>query len=120
MKNKILIAGDEPDIFFAFKKILRSDRCHIFTLTRSDNMLHFISRQYPALLILNLKLYGNFTTDILVRIRQLYPGLPILVMTAFTNVLTEELILRLGATGYIRMPFDIHETLIKIRQFIQA
>lgn len=119
MKNKILIAGDETNIFFAFNKILKSDHCHLYNITHSNDIFYFISQQYPALLILNLTLYGDFTKELLVRIKKLFPCLPILVMTTFTNVLTEKLILQLGASGYIPMPFDIHVTLAKIREFIR-
>jgi len=117
MKNKLLIVGEEPDIFLAFKKMLKGEHYQMVTSSQPNEIFHLVSRQYPSLLILNLNLYGNFSAEFLVQLKKIFPSLPILVMTTFTNVLTEKLILQLGASGYIRMPFDINEMLVKIRHF---
>lgn len=119
MNNKILIVGDEPGIDLAFKKMLKGEHYQMFTSSQPNEIFHLVSKHHPSLLILNLKLYGNFSAELLVQLKKIFPSLPILAMTTFTNVLTEKLIMQLGASGYIRMPFDIHEMLVKIRQFSQ-
>ncbi|MBU0713108.1 response regulator [bacterium] len=119
MKNKILIVGDESGIFFAFKKMLKGEHYQMVTSSQPNEIFHLVLKLHPSLLILNLKLYGNFRAELLVQLKKTFPSLPILAMTTFTNVLTEKLIMRLGASGYIRMPFDIHEMLVKIRQLSQ-
>ncbi len=119
MKNKLMIVGDEPEIFFALKKILKGKPYQMCTSSHPNEIFHLVPILQPSLLILDLNLYGSFNTELLVQLKKIFPSLPILVMTTFTNVLTEQLILHLGASGYIRMPFDIHEMLVKIRQFSQ-
>lgn len=119
MKNKILIAGDDPGLFLAIKKMLKKEHCQLYTSSHPNEIFHLITKIHPRLLILNLKLYGNFGTELLVQIKKIFPYLQILVMTAFSNVLTEQFILQLGASGYLAMPFDIREMLYKIQQFLQ-
>ncbi len=116
MKQKLLIVGDDPTLFEAFRKLLKTERYQVITSSHPNEIFHLISTMHPGLLIMNLKLYGDFGTELLVQVKKIFPPLAVLVMTTFTNVLTERFILQLGANDYISMPFDIRDMLTKIRQ----
>ena len=60
----------------------------------------------PSVLVLDLSLPGTPGQDICREISQLAPSLPIIILSARTEVMDKVLLLELGAHDYVTKPFS--------------
>ena len=118
MKNSILVVDDEVGILIAFRKILEHENFFIITSAYPREALEIISTQNPQLVILDIKMPEISGYSLLRQIKKRYPKIPVMIMTAYSNIFTEQDILQMGADGYLKKPFEIQEMLTKVKQFV--
>jgi len=111
----ILIVEDEPGIVSFLEQGL--DAAGYATLHTPDGAtgLALAQRDDVDLVILDLGLPGLRGEDVLVRLRQLRPGLPVIVLTAKTATADKVANLDAGADDYVVKPFSFSELLARIR-----
>ncbi len=69
----------------------------------------------PSVLVLDLSLPGTPGQDVCREISQAAPSLPIIVLSAKTEVTDKVLLLELGAHDYVTKPFSPRELLARVR-----
>ena len=69
----------------------------------------------PSVLVLDLSLPGVPGQDICREINQVAPSLPIIILSARTEVMDKVLLLELGAHDYVTKPFSPRELLARVR-----
>jgi len=69
----------------------------------------------PAVLVLDLSLPGTPGQDVCREISQAAPSLPIIILSARTEVMDKVLLLELGAHDYVTKPFSPRELLARVR-----
>ncbi len=119
MKNLIIIIDDDPAILLAFKKLLKKKNYEICTFSRWDQAEDELISKSPVLIILDMKIPATEGIALLKRIKLNFPEIPVVAMTAFSNIFTEKEVLQTGADGYLTKPFEITSMLINIEKYIQ-
>lgn len=66
----------------------------------------------PDWVLLDLRLPGMHGMTVLEKIRAQYPDLPVVIITAYADLESAVQALRLGATDYLRKPFELQELLV--------
>ncbi|GBF43666.1 response regulator [Leptospira sp. WS39.C2] len=112
---KILIVDDEEDIagliqFHLEEEGFQTEVCH-----NGMEVLPRLEKNLPDGIILDLMLPGIGGMDLCRRIKEKYPQIPILMVTAKTGETDVVLGLELGADDYIRKPFNIRELVARVR-----
>jgi DNA-binding response OmpR family regulator len=69
----------------------------------------------PSVLVLDLSLPGTPGQDICREVSQAAPSLPIIILSAKTEVMDKVLLLELGAHDYVTKPFSPRELLARVR-----
>jgi DNA-binding response OmpR family regulator len=69
----------------------------------------------PSVLVLDLSLPGVPGQDVCREISQAAPSLPIIILSAKTEVMDKVLLLELGAHDYVTKPFSPRELLARVR-----
>ncbi|MGD9489173.1 MAG: response regulator [Calditrichaceae bacterium] len=119
MKNLIIIIDDDPAILLAFKKLLKKKNYDICTFSRWDQAEDELISKSPVLIILDMKIPAAEGIALLKRIKLNFPEIPVVAMTAFSNIFTEKEVLQTGADGYLTKPFEITSMLTNIEKYIQ-
>jgi DNA-binding NtrC family response regulator len=109
--RKILVADDDRSICAALSHLL--ERSGFATVAAYDGTaaLAFVVRQEPDAVILDYCIGDMDGVDLLRRIRQVKPNLPVIVITAFPGVREAVRVMKLGACEYLTKPFDHGELL---------
>jgi two-component system, OmpR family, response regulator QseB len=113
--NRILIAEDEPRIAGFIEKGLRS---HGFTTSVAKDAKETLSMALGNefdLLILDLGLPGKDGLDILEELRGQGEKLPIIILTARTDIVDKVASFEGGADDYMTKPFSFEELLARVR-----
>jgi len=116
--KKILVVDDEENIHFAFKRVLGST----YTLLKArsgEEGLRLVDEEMPDLVIMDIKLPGMSGLDVLVQLREKYPLLPVIVMTAYSTTRHTIEAMRRGAYEYFIKPPEMDKMRISIEQALR-
>jgi two-component system nitrogen regulation response regulator GlnG len=70
----------------------------------------------PALMFTDIRMPGGSGIDFLETVKQAHPGLPMIVMSAFTDIRNTASAYRGGAFEYVAKPFDLDEVLALVEK----
>ena len=113
MKEKLIIIDDEPKAGRLMERYLDdSYDCQIF----QDPLeaMDYFSRESADLVITDMQMPNLTGAEVLAKIREVNKQIPVIVITAYSNVDNAIEALRLGATDFVKKPFDIEELKIII------
>jgi len=116
MNNLIFVIDEDLGIKIAFEKILKQENFVISTFSRPEKMLSFVKQKKPKVVILNIKIPERAGIELLHQIKKIHPHLPVIVMTAYSNILTEKDSLKFGADDYLKKPFEVETMLTKLKR----
>ena len=112
---KILIADDEIELASALAKILRKNNYSVdITNDGEEALLRFEQESYDAI-ILDIMMPKIDGIEVLKTIRKTNKNIPIMMLTAKTEVEDKVLGLDSGANDYLEKPFDTRELLARLR-----
>ncbi len=98
MTNDILIVDDEIDMLQLLKRSLEPELgCRIETTTSGQGALEILSQRSFDLVLADLKMPGMNGLELLETVKQEYPDLTVVMMTAFGAVETAVEAMRNGA-----------------------
>lgn len=118
--KEILIVDDEDLICFVLTHLLR---VHGFTsrkAARGDVALRMFEDKRPDLIIMDIRMPGMSGFDVLTRIREKDPYVPVILMTALYGVRDAVVAMKAGAFDYIAKPFDNNEMIATVRRALSA
>ena len=118
-KPIILICDDEEGIRESFKLILENDYSLRFA-TNGVEALDLLKTLSPAAMLLDIKMPKMHGMDILKKVKEVRPGLPVIIVTGYQSVEMAQEALRNGASDYIPKPFDSKHVLKSIAQTLQT
>ncbi|MGH2897910.1 MAG: sigma-54-dependent transcriptional regulator, partial [Solirubrobacteraceae bacterium] len=108
---RLLVADDQPDVLEAVRMLARSDGFDVRTATSPAAVLALCETEELDICLLDLN-YARDTTsgregmDLLARLREVDPALPIVVMTAWGSIEGAIEAIRRGARDYLQKPWD--------------
>ncbi len=113
MKQKLIIIDDEPKAGRLMARYLDDTYdCQVF-VDPLEAMAYF-TREGADLVITDMQMPHLTGAQVLAQIRELDTQVPVIVITAYSNVDNAIEVLRLGATDFVKKPFDIEELKITI------
>ena len=105
----ILIVDDEPVIQSLLEKILAREGYRTFVAGDGASALEILGRESVSLVLSDIKMPGMSGFELLKAIKATYPGIGVIIMTAYGDTFTVKDALLLGADEYITKPFKSYE-----------
>lgn len=118
--RRVLVADDQPDVLEALRWLLTGEGYEPEFVSSTDAVLERLREQPFDLLLMDLN-YSRDTTsgreglELIPRVREHDPSLPIVVMTGWGSVDTAVEAMRLGAKSFVQKPWE-DVTLLEIVQ----
>jgi DNA-binding response OmpR family regulator len=119
MKPKILIVEDDPHILLGLEEILKSDGFEVALCNRGDKAIEAVTRQQPALIVLDVMLPGLSGYEVCKQLRAKKIATPILMLTAKGQEIDKVIGLDSGADDYVTKPFGLRELLARIHALMR-
>ncbi len=110
-RGRILIVDDESNARNALAEILKEEGFSCETAADGFKGLGRFSEFAPDLVLTDLRMPGMDGVEFLRRVRELSPGLPVIVTTAFGAVDTAVRAMQSGAVDYLTKPIHTDELL---------
>jgi serine phosphatase RsbU (regulator of sigma subunit) len=111
-KGRILVVDDDPFICSSFRKVLEQCGHVVMEATGARQGLASVEHQAPELVLLDLKMPDMGGLEVLGKIAELSPGLPVIIVSGSSDMGDAIQALRLGAADYLVKPLPGAQALI--------
>lgn len=112
MTRNILVVDDELDMLQLLKRSLAKDMdCGVEVASSGEMALEQLDRHAIDLVLSDIRMPGMGGMDLLQQIKLAYPGLTVIMMSAFGDIDLAVAAMKHGAYDFITKPFD-HDALV--------
>ncbi len=119
-KTKVLILDDDDSIRWVLQRALEDAGFETTTLTSTEGCEEIISKQNPAAILSDIRMPGEDGLSFVERISKQFPKLPIILMTAHSDLETAVKAYEVGAFDYLPKPFDLDEMLTLVQRAVES
>ncbi|PRB82965.1 nitrogen regulation protein NR(I) [Pseudomonas sp. MYb185] len=113
----VWIVDDDRSIRWVLEKALQQDGMQPVCFDNADSALARLRRQQrPDVLISDIRMPGTSGLELLSNIRELQPKLPVIIMTAHSDLDSAVASYQGGAFEYLPKPFDVDEAVALVRR----
>ena len=119
MTHNVLVVDDEPKLCDLLASALSQNGITVFTAGNGLHALKVLEAEDIDLVISDWRMPGMDGPQLLAEIKNRFPQLPVIVMTAYSTVKNAVQSIRNGAFDYIAKPFDIDELDITVSKALQ-
>jgi DNA-binding response OmpR family regulator len=113
--ERILVIEDDRAVQKALKRLFEGEGFVVDVAGNGAVGLEMFRLTPPSVLVLDLSLPGTPGQDVCREISQAAPSVPIIILSARTEVMDKVLLLELGAHDYVTKPFSPRELLARVR-----
>jgi DNA-binding response OmpR family regulator len=113
--GRILVVEDDPAVQKALRRLFETEGYAVETQADGRSAIDSFQTCAPAAIVLDLRLPKVSGRDVCKEIKALSPTLPIVVLSAASDVSDKVLLLELGADDYVTKPFSPRELLARVR-----
>lgn len=111
----LLLVDDDEVLLKALRRSLEALGYGIDTCTDGNAALDAVASQNPDLVVLDVMLPGKDGFTVLRGIRERYPELPVIMLTARSEDIDKVLGLEMGADDYLSKPFNVRELAARVK-----
>ncbi|MFO6420939.1 nitrogen regulation protein NR(I) [Hylemonella sp. W303a] len=117
----IWIADDDQSIRFVLEKALQREQLPTRSFTNPKDVLAALDEENeaPQVLVSDIRMPGGTGLELLEKVKARYPGLPVIIMTAFSDLDSAVSAFQGGAFEYLPKPFDLPKALELIRRAVE-
>ncbi len=114
--DSILVVEDSLPMQRALRRLFEADSLRVEIAADGPSALELFQKQLPCAVILDLKLPGISGKELCREFKTIAAAVPIVVLSANSEVDDKVLLLELGADDYVTKPFSPKELLARVRR----
>ncbi|MHA6844890.1 nitrogen regulation protein NR(I) [Ralstonia syzygii] len=115
----IWIVDDDQSIRWVLEKALARESLLSRSFTNVRDALNALDEETPQVLISDVRMPGGSGLDLLQAIKSKHPGLPVIIMTAYSDLDSAVAAFQGGAFEYLAKPFDVDRAVELIRRALE-
>ena len=119
MKSKILIVDDEPTHLKMLETVLTAEGFELQKANDGQTAIEAVEERFYDLILMDVRMSRMDGIEALKRIKEISPGIPVIIMTAYASVNTAVDALKSGAYDYLTKPLDIDELKILVQKALR-
>jgi two-component system nitrogen regulation response regulator GlnG len=117
-KDQIWVIDDDRSIRWVLEKALHQANMEVTTFESARGIAERLSRQQPDAIVTDVRMPGIDGLQLLEHIHAQYPNLPVIVMTAHSDLGSAVSAYQGGAFEYMPKPFDVDEAVALVKRAV--
>ncbi len=114
----IWIVDDDQSIRFVLEKALAREQLPVRSFANPRDVLTALADDEPQVLVSDIRMPGGSGLDLLAKVKERLPGLPVIIMTAYSDLDSAVSAFQGGAFEYLPKPFDLTKAVELIRRAV--
>jgi two-component system nitrogen regulation response regulator GlnG len=112
----IWIVDDDQSIRFVLEKALAREELAVRSFSSGRDVMSALASDEPQVLVSDIRMPGGSGIELLNQIKATHPGLPVIIMTAYSDLDSAVSAFQGGAFDYLPKPFDVPKAVELIRR----
>jgi two-component system, NtrC family, nitrogen regulation response regulator GlnG len=112
----IWIIDDDRSIRWVFEKALTRENIAFKVFASAQEALAALDTATPQVVVSDIRMPGGSGLELLQRIKERHPTLPVIIMTAYSDLESAVAAFQGGAFEYLPKPFDVDHAVDLIRR----
>jgi two-component system nitrogen regulation response regulator GlnG len=117
--DSVWVIDDDRSIRWVLERALQKADLSVTSFASASNILDALDREQPDVLITDIRMPGMNGLDLLEQVNNRHPELPVIVMTAHSDLDSAVSAYKGGAFEYLPKPFDVEEAVELTRRAIR-
>ena len=118
--DKIFVIDDDRSIRWVLEKALNAVNFPVVSFASAAEALQAIDRAEPAVVVTDIRMPGMDGLQLLQQINERYPQLPVIIMTAHSDLDSAVSAYKGGAFEYLAKPFDVDDAVALVSRALEA
>ncbi len=116
--NEVWIVDDDQSIRWVLERALSREGFDVRAFASANECLSAFDSGEPKVLVSDIRMPGASGIELLQQVKQRCPGLPVIIMTAFSDLDSAVSAFQGGAFEYLPKPFDLPKAVELIRRAV--
>ena len=112
----VWIIDDDRSIRWVFEKALTRENIAFKAFSSAQEALAALETEVPQVVVSDIRMPGESGLDLLQRAKERHPSLPVIIMTAYSDLESAVTAFQGGAYEYLPKPFDVDHAVELIRR----
>ncbi|MES9887197.1 MAG: nitrogen regulation protein NR(I) [Candidatus Sedimenticola sp. 6PFRAG1] len=112
--NRVWVIDDDRSIRWVLEKALQKAGMDVTCFESAEGVMDSLSREQPDVVISDVRMPGMDGLSLLGKIQVAYPDLPVIIMTAHSDLDSAVAAFHGGAFEYLPKPFDLGEAVEQV------
>jgi len=117
--NPVWIVDDDRSIRWVFEKALSREGISYSSFESAQDALSALADGPPQVLVSDIRMPGPSGIELLQRVKERHPAVPVIVMTAYSDLDSAVSAFQGGAYEYLPKPFDVDQAVDLIRRALE-
>jgi len=117
--DRLLIIDDEPEMVENLTRLLRREGYRCISATDGRKGLELLESQRPDVVLTDLKMPEIDGMDLLRRAHKIDPGLPVIMITAFSTIESAVAAIKEGAFDYLPKNFSVDQLRVSVERALR-
>ena len=117
--KSIWIVDDDHSIRFVLERALAREQLPVRSFASASEVIGALDGDEPQVLVSDIRMPGGSGIDLLAKLKLRLPGLPVIVMTAYSDLDSAVGAFQAGAFEYLPKPFDLPKAVELIRRALE-
>lgn len=118
--QEVWIVDDDPSIRWVLERAMSKVGWPSRLFESGEEVLASLRREQPGVLVSDIRMPGIDGLALMREVRERYPRLPVIIMTAHSDLDAAVSAFESGAFDYLPKPFDIDEALTLVRRALDS
>lgn len=114
----IWILDDDKSIRWVFEKALARTDLDFKTFSSVTEALNALNHEQPQVIVSDIRMPGGSGLDFLAVVKEKHPDIPVIIMTAYSDLESAVAAFQGGAFEYLAKPFDVDQAIDIIRRAV--
>jgi two-component system nitrogen regulation response regulator GlnG len=115
-KEHVWVIDDDHSIRWVLEKALQRENVAVTSFESGNGMLEALRKGEPDVVIADIRMPGINGLDLLARLRADCPEIPVIIMTAHSDLDSAVSAYQGGAFEYLPKPFDVNDAVALVRR----
>ena len=112
----VWIIDDDRSIRWVFEKALAREDIAFKVFASAQEALHALASSTPQVVVSDIRMPGESGLELLRKMKEKLPALPVIIMTAYSDLESAVAAFQGGAFEYLPKPFDVDHAVDLIRR----